>query len=816
MRALRLTLRAELRRRWPPMLMLALLLGITGGVVLTTAAGAVRTDTAYPRLLRWASAAQVDVIVKRTPVPAFFAALRRLPEVAAMSAEGLFNFTLPARHGPPSAPVETFSSPDGSMGRTGDRLKMLDGQLPDPARPDDAVIDPDLATHQHLRPGGTLHLLLIPNTKNGIPDLGRARAMSFRVTGIAVFDSQIVPATKVNAEPTVLLSPGFYHSTAARDSTYGSQAGIRLRPGVSVASLAHAAAALASHYPATGGVLVTSLQDEAAATQRAIRPQAIALAVFASLVALIALAVIGQLLSRQLSLDSADYPVLSALGMTRAELAALSLARLAVVTTAGAVLAMVIAIAASPLMPIGPARLAEPHPGMDVNLAVLGAGLALIAGLPLLLLAAVIWRNAARAAGPPGSADPVGPARASRLGTAFGRLGSVPGSVGVRMAFEPGHGRTAVPVRSAVAGTVVAVTSVVAALVFGASLIHLVSTPRLYGQRWQQELDLGFGAVPEPLLASILARQPDLTSYAIGNYGDVTVQGTIVPAIGVATVRGRGFLSLLAGRPPASQDEITLGAQTLRTLHRRIGQRILVQVNGVARPMRITGTAVFAAFGRGGFEATDLGNGAVLSASALSQPAPATGCPRPRTCYSFALLRYRPGTDLRAAAARLSTLTTRAGCPPGSCVVTSDQRPDDIRGYSLVRDTPLILGGVLALLAVGTLAHVLVTAVRRRRRDLAMLKTLGLMRRQVLGVVEWQALSLAAVALLIGVPLGLLAGRWAWVLFASSAGLAPAASIPVALVLLIIPVTVALAALIALWPARAAARVRPAVTLRGE
>ena len=322
--------------------------------------------------------------------------------------------------------------------------------------------------------------------------------------------------------------------------------------------------------------------------------------------------------------------------------------------------------------------------------------------------------------------------------------------------------------------------------------------------------------MPEPLLSSILARQPGLTSYAVGNYGQITVRGTIVPAVGVAPVRGRNFISLLAGRPPAGRDEIALGAQTLGTLHRRIGQRILVQVNGVTRPMLITGTAVFAAFGRGGFESTDLGNGAVLPASVLSQPAPQTGCPRPRTCFSFALLRYRPGTDPRAAAARLTTIITRGGCPLGSCVVINDQRPDDIRNYSRVRDTPLILGGVLALLAVGTLAHVLVTAVRRRRRDLAMLKTLGLVRRQVLGVVEWQALSLAGVALLIGVPLGLLAGRWAWELFASSAGLAPVASIPVALVLLIIPVTVALAALIAAWPARAAARVRPATVLRAE
>ena len=322
--------------------------------------------------------------------------------------------------------------------------------------------------------------------------------------------------------------------------------------------------------------------------------------------------------------------------------------------------------------------------------------------------------------------------------------------------------------------------------------------------------------MPESLLSHILARQPGVTSSAVGNYGDITVQGRIVPPIGVAPLRGRNFLSLLAGRPPARPGQIALGAQTLRTLHRRIGQRILVQVNGATRPMLITGTAVFAAFGRDGFESTDLGTGAVLPASVLSQPEPETGCPGPRRVTGFALLRYRPGTDLPAAAARLTAITTRSGCPLGSCVVISDQRPDEIRNYSRVRDTPLILGGVLALLAVATLAHVLVTAVRRRRRDLAILKALGLVRRQVLGVVEWQALSLAGVALLIGVPLGLLAGRWAWGLFASSAGLAPAASIPVALVLLIIPATVALAALIAPGPGRAAARVRAAVVLRAE
>ena len=53
------------------------------------------------------------------------------------------------------------------------------------------------------------------------------------------------------------------------------------------------------------------------------------------LAGLIGLAVIGQLLARQLVLDSAEFPILRVLGMTRASLAALSLARLAVVTLAG-------------------------------------------------------------------------------------------------------------------------------------------------------------------------------------------------------------------------------------------------------------------------------------------------------------------------------------------------------------------------------------------------------------------------------------------------------------------------------------------------
>ncbi len=661
MDAFRLTLRAEVRRHWRSMLGLALLLGVIGGVVLAATAGAERTDTAYPRLLRQANAAQLLLISGQHSPAAFYTRLRHLPQVAALSVASLYDALLPARHGPPSTIVETFSSPNDSFGVTGDRVRILSGRVFDPADPHAVMVDQQLATREHLRPGSTLRLYLVPGSS--VPRPSRAREMSFQVTAIVVFDTQIVPASKVNAEPMALLSPQFARTPLALSASYGTQAGVRLRPGASAQSVLYAATVLARRYPATHGVGATNLADEVTATERAIRPQAVALAVFAGLTGLVALAVIVQLLSRQLSLDSAEFPTLRALGMTRPGLMALSMARLAAVTATAALIAAAIAIAASPLMPIGPARLAEPDPGMDVNVLILGAGCAAIIALPLFLLLSAAWRTAARVPAPLGVAEPAAPAPTSRLGALLARSGPVTGSMGIRMVFQPGHGPTAVPVRSALVGTIVAVASVVAALVFGASLVHLVSTPRLYGQDWQQQLDLEFGAVPEPLLARILARQPGLAGYAIGNYGQVTVDGQILPAIGIDAVRGRDFVTLLSGRPPVGRQEIAFGAQTLRALHRRIGQQIQVVVNGRRRDMRITGTAVLASFSRGSFDATDLGNGAVLIPPVLSQPNQASGCTGPRICYSFVLMRYRPGTDRLAAAARLTRVTHKAGLP---------------------------------------------------------------------------------------------------------------------------------------------------------
>ena len=144
------------------------------------------------------------------------------------------------------------------------------------------------------------------------------------------------------------------------------------------------------------------------------------------------------------------------------------------------------------------------------------------------------------------------------------------------------------------------------------------------------------------------------------------------------------------------------------------------------------------------------------------------------------------------------------------------QRPGDIRTYSRVRSTPLFLAGLLALLGAGVLTHLLVTSIRGRRRDLAILKSLGFVRRQVWTTVAWQASCVAIVSLVVGVPVGIAAGRWAWSAFAGSVGVVPEPAIPFLAAVLVVPITLVAANLVAALPAGAAGRVRAASVLRTE
>jgi predicted lysophospholipase L1 biosynthesis ABC-type transport system permease subunit len=148
--------------------------------------------------------------------------------------------------------------------------------------------------------------------------------------------------------------------------------------------------------------------------------------------------------------------------------------------------------------------------------------------------------------------------------------------------------------------------------------------------------------------------------------------------------------------------------------------------------------------------------------------------------------------------------------------VVRDQRPNGVASYARIDGTPEVLAGVLAVFGLAVLGQLIVLSGRRRRRDFAILKALGLLRRQVSLITAWQVSTLTGLALLAGVPLGIAVGRWTWALFAQGLGIPADAITPVPLAVLTAATAMVLANAIAFWPGRATARLSPAQILRTE
>ena len=129
---------------------------------------------------------------------------------------------------------------------------------------------------------------------------------------------------------------------------------------------------------------------------------------------------------------------------------------------------------------------------------------------------------------------------------------------------------------------------------------------------------------------------------------------------------------------------------------------------------------------------------------------------------------------------------------------------------------PAVLGASLAIGAALALGTTLVASVRRRRRDLAVLKTLGLSGRQLGTIVAWQSSVTVAIGTIIGVPLGIILGHVLWNGFAEAIHAVPVTSIPPGYVAAIAVGAVVLANIVAAVPARIAARTPTAVLLRAE
>ncbi len=373
----------------------------------------------------------------------------------------------------------------------------------------------------------------------------------------------------------------------------------------------------------------------------------------------------------------------------------------------------------------------------------------------------------------------------------------VPASVvtGVRFAFRDGDGRR-VSILTTLFGLVVAGATVVAALTFGTSLDRMIETPARYGWTWDALIDtFDNGASPE--LAAALEDDTRIAGLTVGTRGNVTLAGRIVTGYGLDAVRGDAMPEPSEGRMPRGAGEVALGAETLRTLGKEVGDTLVVtSSDGRAARLRIVGKAAFPSIALNGTDA--LGDGAALTAAGLAR-LDATAEP------SFFLIDLAPG-------ARVKQLQRTYG----DVGTLGPQRPGAILTYGDVRRTPLFLAGLLGLLGACVLVHLLVTSVRARRRDLAVLKTIGFTRRQLAMTVGAQATTLVIVALVVAIPLGLIIGRWTWTSFADDLGVIAGVVVPGLAVLGVVLLTLLVGNAAAVFPARSAARTRPAVVLRSE
>ena len=139
----------------------------------------------------------------------------------------------------------------------------------------------------------------------------------------------------------------------------------------------------------------------------------------------------------------------------------------------------------------------------------------------------------------------------------------------------------------------------------------------------------------------------------------------------------------------------------------------------------------------------------------------------------------------------------------------------DVSNLEKVAGLPPVVAAVLATLGALGLVHAVLVATRRQRRDLAVLRALGFVRGQVWSLVGVQTAAYCLVGVVVGVPLGIIVGRWSWRVLARQLGAADDPLTPSSL-LLVVPVTVLLIGVLALVVGRINAGGRPSVVLRTE
>ncbi len=839
--------RATFGRRWGGYLAIVVLVGFVGGLAMGAIAGARRTQSSYPRFLASTNPSDLTVsagspnssassgtdalAVKIAHLPG----VRRVrdliaPTIIPLDANGTPRLYLGAN-------LASFGSLDGELAAQ-DRLTVVQGQMAAQSQADEIVMTANAAQFVGVHVGETVPLGFYTAAQTqrsdfGTPKVVPALRIRARLVGIVVVNDQVVQDDIDRSFGFFVLTPALLHEIVAISPAAGAPVEYDLQLVGGSREIPAVERELVTTIPPGSTYEFHQIARVTTQVELAVKPESVALGAFGAIAGLVALVLGAQAISRQLRRGDEDRRVLRALGASPVLTSSDGLIGVGSAVVLGSVLAFGVAVGLSPLAPLGPVRPVYPDPGIAVDWTVLGIGFALLVGGLGTVAIATGWRAA--------------PSREARIRNATtggssivrGALSagvSVAGAVGVRFALEPGRGRTAVPVRSALMGTALAVTLLVATFTFASGLHTLISRPALYGWNWTYLLNPSNDVPPQAITQ--LDRDPDVAAWSGAQLTNVEIDGTSVPTLVSSETGPTVEPPILSGHGLDGANQIVLGAATLAALHTHVGGTVTVTYGApddasVYVPptvLHVVGSATFPAVGFTSFIAdhTSMGTGALLSLAvtplafqrALLSPDPTLNGPEMvfvRLRRTVSAVEGRANLERIAAVANHAFATDRDPEAAGDTVtVLGVQRPAQIVNYKTTGATPVILAGGLALGAIVALALTLIASVRYRRRDLALLKALGFTPRQLRRVVAWQSTVTAVAGIIVGIPVGILIGRELWTLFARNIDAVPDPTVPILSVILVGVGALVFANVVAALPGQIAARTPTALVLRAE
>ena len=809
--------RSEWRRHWLALGALTLLVALTGAVVFTTVAGARRTRSSVERAARDLRNVDGYAVLGNDSTLAQAGAIVGLPQVAVGKRLALMQ--LFDTHG-----FAVIASPvDPGVGSDLLRSRILRGRAANPNRVDEIALSETSASVLGLDVGDTLDLASPSAAQWSCLGSGPpSNSALCRATAAAVDRDQIglsklqgpqvrlrivgitrnlftVGGSSSGPQFFDILTPAFFrkYSTSMH---WEPMAMVRYRPGVTDAQFDAAVARAVPRNAVQDSGTFTSVAD---ALHSSVGVLANGLLVFALVAALVGLVLLSQVLARYVERGEDERELLRVFGASRWARIIDACVPIVPVAVVGALLGVVGALLASRWMPIGTARQVETARGISFDSTVLVGGAAAVAGVVLLISAgAAAWVSRARAAA--GTTRTRAQRTRAWIAPRYVFKG-VTTTTAVSMVTDIGRGRRAIPLRSAVAGTALAMAGLIGVAVFSGSLIRLTTEPARQGYGWDAMVK-GFGpndpftAAGEAAAEKRLIGDPDVRAVT-GVWVDYIprVNGYEVPGFAEQFIAGHSGFVIVSGRAPEAPDEVALGAKTLRRAKVSIGDN--VDVDG--KPVRVVGTTLFPIMND---ETFALADGALFThdgVETLHLVSPGGESP-PEMAVTL-----RSAGDRTAALARLRVFNN--GEIPAA--PTQHAEIEQLRGLDRL---PWALAAFLIVIALLSVGHLIVLSVRRRAHDFAVLRSLGCTPRQVDRIVAWQATLLAMVGTVIGVPIGIVLGRFVWARVAHAYGIRTDSEWPWIAMTIALFGTVALANAIAWLPARRAAQ-RPIVeALRTE